>query len=62
MCALKPGSQYVNEDFQSLSGKVVKEVHWNKIAVFHYVTRRYAGRAGERVGMGGDRLPARLHI
>ena len=33
------GGHYVNEDFQHLSARVVKQVHWAKIVVNHYVTR-----------------------
>lgn len=37
-CTLS-GAQYVNENFQPLSARVVKEIHWSKIVVHHYVTR-----------------------
>ena len=33
------GGHYVHVDFQHLSARVVKQVHWAKIVVNHYVTR-----------------------
>ncbi|KAG2489056.1 hypothetical protein HYH03_012492 [Edaphochlamys debaryana] len=39
VCELRPGCKYVNEDMMELSGPVVRAVHWDRIAVFHYVTR-----------------------
>ncbi|GLI68670.1 hypothetical protein VaNZ11_013146 [Volvox africanus] len=38
-CELKPGCKYVNEDCMDLSPSVVHELHWDRIAIFHYVTR-----------------------
>ncbi|GLC35868.1 hypothetical protein PLESTB_000514200 [Pleodorina starrii] len=39
VCNLKPGCKYVNEKFMDVTPSVIKEVHWDRIAVFHYVTR-----------------------
>ncbi|GIL72355.1 hypothetical protein Vretimale_4131 [Volvox reticuliferus] len=39
LCELKPGCKYVNEDFMDLTPSVIRELHWDRIAIFHYVTR-----------------------
>ncbi|PNW70251.1 hypothetical protein CHLRE_17g712050v5 [Chlamydomonas reinhardtii] len=68
VCELKPGCRYVNEKFLELSSSVVKAVHWDRIAVFHYVTRSaedYKAKMGRGTGhsqfLAANKAAGRTH-